>query len=98
MVMYLVLCRVNSVIAWSVIQDEKGGQALLVFLFLSFLVLSMCSIRLYNLGWFLVSQGEWFVSNIAMIIGVRMMSGSWLLFIYSLYLYGNPRLSCYNGS
>ena len=26
-------CRVNSVIAWSVIQDEKGGRALLTSFF-----------------------------------------------------------------
>ena len=38
----LVLFRVGSVIGWSVIQDEKGGQALKlrVFSFLSFLVFS----------------------------------------------------------
>ena len=81
MVMCWVGCRVNSVVAWSVIQDEKGGRALNVFLLCPWCYLGTAW-GSTSLGWFLVSQGEWFVSNIAMKIGVRMMSGIWLLFIY----------------
>ena len=33
MVVDPVMCRVNSVVAWSVIQDVKGGQALALFVF-----------------------------------------------------------------
>ena len=54
----LVLFRVNSVIAWSVIQDEKGGQTLelLVFFpFLSFLVSSWCDVNLHWL-WLIIGQ------------------------------------------